>query len=410
MELNIDRIKQRNLSVDESIVAILLVLLFLVPYLPVFERFFISLEDLLMPVILLRWLSLRPNWKQSLIGLTALVAGYIAFTIFWNGRHHNISNFFEIYKLMKYSLVVLYTKEVLHPDSLYRYRHFMTFLALYLLVFNVLHYFDLFGFNDWMASYYDTDGRDIAFFGLNSLGQPGTKRLLGTMGNPNMNAIVLLLLLAYFAMIYKQMNIWLKTVAVMLVVALLYCQSRTSLVVFPVFLIAAWIWKRIDWRALLICFGLIAVFIAYNSYLIPRSQSYVANTSMTLSQNSSVVGRTTKWNMIQEEIKHKPWLGHSPYKAYYYGKIKYVDSEYLLLVWRYGAIGAVLFLLFFTVPFYRIPFSDLHLYGFCLIIVGVASITSNPFSDQKIMLLMAIGAGVALGKLKTIKTHETNSE
>ena len=111
---------------------------------------------------------------------------YILFTIFLNNRQESLRDFFELYKLLKWIIVALYFSRI---DAVIFSKQFIKPIFLIIIIANMLHYFNIFNFN-YIVEHYYAGGVHIKTFGLNSLGQPTYKRMLGLSANPNINSMV----------------------------------------------------------------------------------------------------------------------------------------------------------------------------------------------------------------------------
>jgi O-antigen ligase len=126
-------------------------------------------------------------------------------------------------------------------------------------------------------------------------------------------------------------------------------------------------------------------------------------------EGSSMDGRFEMWEHLWEMIKEKPLLGHAPYKEYFYENHIYSESEYVMMTWRYGFIGLLIYIsiyLFLAL----IALRNLHLHSakvllFTVILMMVTAITNNPFSHQKILIFIAFIVGSFFWELnKSTKT------
>jgi len=110
----------------------------------------------------------------------------------------------------------------------------ITFVAL--LVLNLFQYYNIFHFHDLVEPLYDPSGIQWASFGKNSLGAAGAKRMLGTGGNPNINAIIFLFYYCWFLFSMFHQNLknlkWTHWLFLILsILAIILCQSRTALTI-----------------------------------------------------------------------------------------------------------------------------------------------------------------------------------
>jgi O-antigen ligase len=251
--------------------------------------------------------------------------------------------------------------------------------------------------NKVLQDYYN-GGLQIQYFGKDSLGAPAVKRLVGTMGNPNINA----LLFGFFSLYYFPTNVNRKNLGLFFVSLLFVflCQSRTALLfIFCIFAFLAIfktrIWTKKQW--LLVVFGTICTF--FIAWMLATSffQFTSYNNSLldgTAFHSGSARGRLETWKMLGKMITEEPLFGHGPYKEFFYQNKIYSENEYILMTWRYGILGLLIYLSIFLIPFKKLVSSEneIPLKGsLMLIMMLVSAITNNPLTERNIELLFCIG-------------------
>ncbi|MBD3638451.1 MAG: O-antigen ligase family protein [Crocinitomicaceae bacterium] len=218
-----------NKSLEIFSVFVLVTVLFLPLIQPFKPGPGIEIIDLLVPVLFIAFFIKRKELNER--NLYLLLGGftvYIFITILVNGRWGQIRDYFEIFKMVKFILVIWLFSHTSAENFIKKWSR-PIFIAL--VVFNLIHYFELFNFNDLLENYYPA-GERIPEFGKNSIGQPTDKRMLGFPNNPNYNAIVFL----FFTILFiprKEKNIpisnWAYVYFIIAVFMVFLCQSRTSL-------------------------------------------------------------------------------------------------------------------------------------------------------------------------------------
>lgn len=323
---------------------------------------------------------------------------YIPVTMHLNGRTGVISDYFEIYKLLKFSSIVLFFT-LLDYDQFSKIWFKPIFVGL--VGINLLHFFNIFHINDFLYDIYGGVHRE--FFGLNSLKEPATKRMIGLAYSPNINAAVFAFFAVYFLPLQfgRSKFIWFLVAVLMI----LMCQSRTAIValiailfVIAIFRLSNWNFKQ--WSILLVSllglylfsWGLVTDFFTQVSY----SNNVVSNSAM---------GRLETWAYLFDMIKERPIFGYGINKQYFYARELYSENEYILMLWRGGAIGLLLYLAMFLTPlwnyFKRRNESEQLNKGFLfLLIFLIIALTNNPFQDRIIMFLMAIMLGLTWPMIK----------
>ncbi len=349
-------------------------------------------------VIKFRELKLHAYWI-----IIALFCVYIPITMHLNGRTGVIADYFEIYKLIKFSLLVLFF-------SLLDFEKFskMWFKPIFigLAIINLLHFFNIFHINEFLYDVYGGVHRE--FFGLNSLKEPATKRMVGLASSPNINAVVFSFFAIYFLPLKFDRTKFYWFLAAILF--MLMCQSRTAIVALAGVLIIIAILQLSDWNLkqwgvvlgsivglYFLCWALVTDFFSHASY----SNNVVSNSAM---------GRLETWAYLFDMIKESPIIGYGVNKQYFYERKLYSENEYILMLWRYGAIGLMLYLGMLFLPlwnYFKRRKEALKLkkgFLFLIIIVTVA-LTNNPYQDKTVMVLIATMLGLTCPLLKVKKQN-----
>ncbi|MFM1946293.1 MAG: hypothetical protein RL207_576 [Bacteroidota bacterium] len=317
----------------------------------------------------------------------------VLFSISIQGHHTSISDYFEVYKWIKFGVAIWFFS--LLDYSLFK--RFIPWVFGVLIVINSIHFFEFTPLNKILEHYYN-GGLQIRYFGKDSLGAPAVKRLVGTMGNPNINA----LLFGFFSLYYFPIQVNRKNLTLFFL-SLLYvflCQSRTALLfIFCIFaflaIFKATIWTKKQWGYLIL--GTIVTF--FIAWMLATSffQFTSYNNSLldgTVFHSGSARGRLETWNLLGKMIMEEPLFGHGPYKEYFYQNKIYSENEYILMTWRYGLLGLLIYLSIFLIPFRKLVASmnEMSLKGsLMLIMMMVSAMTNNPLTERNIELLFCIG-------------------
>lgn len=317
---------------------------------------------------------------------------YIPISMAINGRLNVTNDYFEIYKLLKFLMLILFFSLL---DHHYFSKLWFKPIFIILIIVNLLHFYNVFGFHDLLIRVYG--GTHLEYFGLNSLKEPATKRMTGLSGNPNINAVIFGFYMVYFLPLKfnTQKFIWFLIACLMVFL----CQSRTAIVaisflfiLIPVFQLSDWNWKKY----LTMIFSIIGLYIL--SWAITTDfftfQSYSNNVV-----SNSAMSRIETWKYLGEMIIDKPIFGYGVNKNFFYNNELYSENEFILMTWRYGVIGLVLYLLLFLIPLknYIANRKTMILKKSGILIIGiimVTAITNNPFQDRSIMFLIALVFGL----------------
>lgn len=329
--------------------------------------------------------------------LLAIFSIYILITIVINGNTGVLNQYFETYKILKFGLLIAYFSLI--PIAGIKPWIKPTFVVLVL--FNLIHFFDLFGFNSILQYQYAGD-LNIQYFGKNTLGMPACKRMVGFMSNPNNNALLFLFFAIHFMKekLSKWDFLWLTLALVMAFM----CQSKTSILVVAGVIILAFAFKLLHFQlnTVLTYAGIIGGSFLFAMALCTNFFEYPAYSSALLDGRSmhtySVMGRLEAWRFLGEMIIQKPIFGYGPDKNFFYENHIYSENEYILYTWRYGFIGLLLFLGILIGPFViirkrlrEVPHLKLALFT-CLMLI--AGLTNNPFTERHLAVLFAFVIGI----------------
>lgn len=354
--------------------------------------------DFLLPFVVVYLFIRRKEllWQKYYI-ILLLFCAYIPISMLVNGRLNKVIDYFEIYKILKFLLIILLFTFI---DFKQFYNKWLFPLFFGLVVLNFIHFFNIFDFNTFLHKYYP-GGIQLEYFGLNSLKEPSVKRMVGSMGNPNINAVVFLM----FAIIFIPFRNSKKQISIFLLAILMVflCQSRTALIALGLILIGIallrlsnWKWK--DWLIILagivvmyfISWALATDFFKYSLY-----SNYILDGSIL--QTGSARGRWEAWTLLGNMIIEKPIFGHGVNKEFFYTNHIYSENEYILMAWRYGIIGLVLYIGLFLYPAFillrnhRSTIAKITL--LFLVLILTTALTNNPISDRTVVIFFAIILG-----------------
>lgn len=394
-----------NNKVDYYYLVILLFSIVSVPHIPLSPSFNLSVEEplLLYPLI---HLLLRKEFKKDRLTLILLVFSvYIAFTIFLNGNTAQLNEYFEILKIIKFLIVYQFALSVLRSKETEKSLiKAVDILFIVSFAVNLFHFFDFFNFTRSVLIYYDPNSIDIDFYGLNSKGQPAAKRIVGTFGNPNDNAIFFLFFLSFYI---GRINFALKKffsfelfgfIGSGLLIFL--TQSRTGIFVLLLLLLVYLIYNRAHLIKPVFSILLLGFTIAFTGLFNILSMNYIRNTSVEIIENNSVKGRLEIWKQLIGEWKENPIFGYGPNKAYMYANNIYPENEYIFFLWRFGIIGLLFFLTVIFFPVWNLK-RDIFRYKFVLLVVltvAVTALTNIPFSNMKFLIIIALIFGYSAEK------------
>ena len=385
-------------------------------------------------------------------------------------NHNNVAtnDFYEFYKIFKFAVIAIV--------ALSYFKHFenhfdlfikITFVVLFVL--NLFQYYNIFHFHDLVEPFYDPSGIHWTSFGKNSLGEPGPKRMLGTGGNPNNNALIFLFYYCWFlfSMFHKNLknlkwHNWLFLI--LSILAIILCQSRTAFAIILVITIIYFVFYHKPIKYMFIIIASTIFIMLFLDLVSKESTSYVSgflknvmleskeyltenltnindsdtvnkikgkeyltenlsdiNDSDTvnkikhkgyLAQNQSLRGRLDAWKFLLKMWSENPIVGYGPYKNFFYSLKLYSENEYILYLWRYGIIGFFLYIYWYLFPIVKLENKKIKLsinpfYLLFGLSLMAAALTNNPITHPMISVLLAISAGYQLALGKNIST-DTN--
>lgn len=370
----------------------------------------IQLIDFLLPILAVYVFIERKHvqGKMFFIGL-AVFALLMLVSMGINGRIFVFQDLFEVFKLIKFSLIVAFFTLV--PTATFC-RTWLKPMFIALVGFNLVHFFNLFGFNDIIASYYN-GGLHIEYFGLNSLKEPAVKRMVGLAGNPNINALIFL----FFSIVFLPTNQRKNTLLWFLIAVLMVflCQSRTAILGLGAILFAFGFLMKENftlrkWMILLLGISFVYVLswaMATNFFHYSLYSNNLFNGQVL--QTGSARGRLEAWKLLGDMILQRPLFGYGGNKSYFYAQKIYSENEYILMAWRYGLIGLIGYLLIYFQPikafFQAKKIDKTYPALLCIVLMMVAAMTNNPFVDRTIMVLFAVVIGAVYAQLSTRPSH-----
>ena len=340
-------------------------------------------------------------WLDKFVVILMLFAGFIFLSILINSHRTELREYFELYKIFKIGILYLFSIFLfLGSKKISGIVKFVNVIFVLLVAFNFLHYFNVWHFNENVTILFDSDQRDTLYFGLNSLGLPAAKRMIGTMGNPNDNAILFLLFFAFYQSRLTVLNsknksfFVYKLMFLLATLMVLLCQSRTGIligvVVYIVGLFQRKLTKDVLYELLIIGLAVVLMFIISSNSL-----QYLANTKLRLQDNSAVMGRWEVAKKLFGMWTEKPIFGYGPNKTYMYGNKIYPENEYLFHIWRYGIMGLILYCLvlwYILLKFLREKVK-MPLYVCVIVVFSFAALSNLPVMNPKFSFIFALVAG-----------------
>ena len=343
-------------------------------------------------------------WRKHLkaLFLFAVIALYLFITIVVNGLISVTNSYFEIYAVLKLFLLYIFFAEM-NPKMDLSPVFNICFIGL--VCFNIIHYFNLFDFNAHvMPTYCGDNNIQLKYFGYDSSGRPCTRRALGVMGNPNNNALLFL----FYLILYAPRKEWRRLNIVFFFIALtcfLCCQSRTGMVAFAVVFIGNYLFAGIPMKRVIPQF--VAV-VGYSAFVLNFAEIMAflhiplpvrpMNYSLSLLDGSALAShsweeRKRMWAYLLSMWSEHPLFGYGPDKNFFYANKLFAENEYILMLWRYGIIGLLMYLSLYLHPLLRTlkwlkSNENARRTALMLTAFALAALTNHPFSCVKLAILM----------------------
>jgi len=229
-------------------------------------------------------------------------------------------------------------------------------------------------------------------------------RLLGTMGNPNNNAILMsFFVIFYFINLSKFKKFKYFVLLLTSLVFFLLCNSRTALIalLFSFILYLISINKNI--LKIIIVFFLMLLFLM----LIQKFEKldYINSLfTLSFSENTSLMKRFEVWDYLFDMIKDSFIFGYGPYKNFFYSNSLYSENEYILMLWRYGVPGVILYLLELFIPLHQAFKNKSNYFSKIVfmfsIVILICALTNNPMSEPRINVIYALISSLMFSEIK----------
>lgn len=375
-----------------------------VPYIPIKTGLSLRVEDLLLPLVFFLIFPAIKRFKQMYFVFLAIWGVWALVSMAVNGRISILNDYFELYKLFKfYFFIVLFWMFFQLKPNIFKWVSSFFIVAVF---FNLFHYFNLFHFNEIVMPIYCPNLQQLDYFGRNSLGGPATKRILGTMGNPNINAIFFSLFMIYFMPFLRLTKMHLGKILFYVSVAmLLLTQSRTGIAAFFIVYLSFLYLVKPSMKQILLYSALLFFVTVIVFYADQFSMNYITDAKWNIQENGSLRGRIEVWGELLKMVADSPIFGFGINKNYFYEHKIYSENEYILMLWRYGIPGLFFYfvMLFgFIYQFKDYIFKNLtnqslsYLLG--VIIIAVNAITNNPVSNPMILIMFAMLTGYFLSQ------------
>jgi len=364
----------------------------------------VRMDDFLLLIILT---ILAYNFKSDKNISTYLILiftflAWISVTILINIQNNYINSIYELYKLIKYILVFCFFYKYCLSEDLFR--KLINIFFIFLIIFNVFQLYNVMNVNFNILKYYAGEGPIYNSFISDLVNYNRVFRLLGTMGNPNNNAILMsFFVIFYFINLSKFKKFKYFVLLLTSLVFFLLCNSRTALIalLFSFILYLISINKNI--LKIIIVFFLMLLFLM----LIQKFEKldYINSLfTLSFSENTSLMKRFEVWDYLFDMIKDSFIFGYGPYKNFFYSNSLYSENEYILMLWRYGVPGVILYLLELFIPLHQAFKNKSNYFSKIVfmfsIVILICGLTNNPMSEPRINVIYALISSLMFSEIK----------
>jgi hypothetical protein len=159
------------------------------------------------------------------------------------------------------------------------------------------------------------------------------------------------------------------------------------LIVLSMVLVRQYRWKSILMLAIVAVYWLISA---------ETGNVYLSSLGDQSAIESAGDGRLVQWKRIWESMPGSYLLGHAPAKEYFEEHGIFSESEYFLILFRYGFIGLcayVLFMLSIVLPALSIKRENAFLLVAPVVLWAFAALSSNPLHSNKLAVVIAFTLG-----------------
>jgi O-antigen ligase len=231
-------------------------------------------------------------------------------------------------------------------------------------------------------------------------------RYAGLSANPNSQASILCLLLVAISLV-PSFGCWKRVSLCSLLLLIVLAQSRTAIA--ALLCIAPCLAAPRTWRLVgilrvtlvLALFGLvIALLVEWMNLTFIRSLF-----SSSVLDQDSITNRFETWGTLLEMARERPVFGNAPQQEYFARTDTHADSEYILVVWRYGLAGLAVHLSMLLLPlisclrFHRGQRDTLLAMACLSVITGLIGLTNVTLTDFRFTVVFSLVFGLCLGRL-----------
>lgn len=235
-------------------------------------------------------------------------------------------------------------------------------------------------------------------------------RYTGLSANPNSHAAVLCLLLLTTVYLARQVN-WRRYLSAALLLLIVLTQSRTALVAIGVLFTPIVCASAMRARKRLRYVAILVLAAAMSAWLIDRlNLSFVSSiVKESPFEQQTLLTRVERWGPILEMTWASPLFGNAPSQDWFAREGIHADSEYVLVMWRYGLVGLLIFGCILAFPMataWRLQAKHQGLRQLLVsltVVVAVLSCTNVTLTDYRACTVYAMVCGLACGRIHALR-------
>lgn len=338
-------------------------------------------------------------FSYSVLAFGAAIVLSLNYGKYFLGVPTSINDYFELLKVLKlFIIVITISRFKLSKQEIYRLLYIVVFSFLLSAFIGLLQFYGLFGFDRITAPYYFAE----RIFDIYN-------RMMGTFFNPNTygTAVTLGIIVTMVLFFYERSpgrKLFLVISAGIFAFTIALTQSRTALIVLLISFLSI-LFLNISRRQLSV--KQITAILGFTTFLLLIIVSLLSEQIITrfisladISEDMSWNMRLLAWYLNMQLFFDSYLLGWGPAKIIH---TSIVDSEYILILRRYGIIGFSIYILTYLIPIVRAYIMSRkegikELIG-QIIVVGtlvflIANITNPLFHEIQFMDFWALMLGV----------------
>lgn len=334
----------------------------------------------------------------------------IAVSLLVNYRTIQVNDFYEVLKYILFPVVTMIVMLICKEQKYYMF--FLKTISIVMIIISIwgiIQYYNPFSINElYIRSYAPTQYETL----VNGYDSP---RIVGIKTNPAVWGL-LVSIGVYFNFLYYKYSknkFWCIISTILCIVNLMMTLTRTIQIAFIVSIMLYILIKSLlkqGWKKailmLLATIGIMGIIIC----ILPKNITWRLMQVFDLTNTTSWIGRTEKWENYGDIIKTQPIFGVGPVKNYV-KELGYIDSELIQNLLQYGLSGFIIYLVMLISPIYIYikDKSKKHILEYYVPIL-VMILVNNIAAASLILFDTAISIYAIIGVIMLKENFETRKE